>query len=1703
MPAQAMLYSHTPIENYHFKSLNAEKLDVIGGQWRTVEDKHGFIWFGGSGGLARYDGYEIKLYRHKPEDKYSLSSSYVTDMLIDEKQQLWISTLEGINLYDEDKDNFIRYNHDNNKPTGLSHKWVWDMDLDDEGNIWLATDGGGINKFSPATKKFKHFKHIPGNKNSLSSDANLKVIRDSEGMVWAGSKFKGVVRFDPINQKFTRYNFNKGNNKSLSNHNILALYEDKQKQVWVGTREGLNRFDTRTKRFTRYTHKENDSTSISNNIIRDIREDKHGNLWIATDGGGLCIYNYEKDNFTRFSRDETEIDGLVNNKIRSIFEDSSGQLWFGHYPSGVSLLDNYASAFFNYQRKPQNKYNLSNSDILAVDEDKKGNLWVGTEKGLNFINRKTGRIKQYLHSHSDNTSLPADAVISVLVDSYNEVWVGTWGGGIARFNRQTGNFHRYLKENNKTHEQLIASGATYTDLQAYQGRILYEDKNRTLWIGHEFGLSQYKRSKNKFKHYSHDSNDYTSILELGVNAILEDSKNNFWVGVDSGLALMNRETGKFKRYINDNINPYSISQGYITSIAEDAEQQLWIATGTNGVNYFDEKKQHFNKLNVSDGLADSRVGCILDDGQGDIWFATGRGLSRYNKQTKKFQTYSKEHGLAGSLYKRHNCLKTKNDELIFGSSKGLSLFKSENLAKNTQVPPVAITQFNLFNKAVSINDKNSRLEKPIHLSKVLNLNHQDSVFSIQFSALSYQMPGQNQYAYMLDGFDNDWVYSGTQRMATYTNLDPGQYIFKVKASNNEGVWNDEGQSLIINILPPLWLTPWAYALYAFIGLLILFLFMRSQGKKVRDAQEKLALRETVVTRLEHLDKLKDDFLANTSHELRTPLNGIIGITDSLMGGAAGKISPEMQNNLNMISASGKRLAHLVNDILDFSKLKNKQMTLHIKSIDVYQLADLVMKISQPSIGSKTITLENKIDPQIATVFADEDRLQQVFFNLIGNAIKFTNDGNIRLSATKQGDKVWIKVSDTGIGIAKEKLDNIFDSFAQIEEHNTRSQGGTGLGLTITKKIIELHEGNLKVNSEPNIGSTFSFSLPISGQEAENNLSSQTLDAVSKAANFDGPEFQEKEDLSLPATQYASKIKVQNLPQSHLENNLSKPKKAQKPSKFKILIVDDDAVNRQVLTNQLKEEKNYILEEASNGPKALELIDKYGPYDLVLLDIMMPMMSGFEVCKEVRKTYNIQEMPIIFLTAKNLIIDLADGFEVGANDFLTKPISLGELSSRVRTHLQLLDMNKNLERKVSQRTEEVTLAYTELKTLDNIVSTIHQELRFDRLLKVILHEAMILFPTADRAAYWNLDKEESAFKLTSTHNIVNFDNNLDTSETTEYETLSSEDIYKTYLNDESKLFDHIYLIDIQRLSKDAVYGTDLNSSRSALAIAMELDGEIVGVLVLASNRSSKTFISSKASTLHRFRSHVTSALTKSNLMNLLESQCTELENISVTDPLTGLGNRRFLYKHLDADIEKVLASHLSSSEQKTEASLATNQDFIFFILDIDHFKSINDTYGHVAGDKILTDMGMILNKLFRDTDYYIRWGGEEFVVIARFCNREKGPEMAEKIRSRISEFDFKISEELSIPTTCSIGFASYPFQLALPDHNNWENVLDVADTCLYAAKKSNRNAWVGLYADDNPDPNLVNKILDDVENTYTDKDIKIKTSFEGSKPLIWK
>jgi signal transduction histidine kinase/ligand-binding sensor domain-containing protein len=1216
------------------------------------QDSKGFMWFGTQEGLNRYDGYKFKQYKHDPTDAKTISDNYVWTLYEDKNGVLWIGTFFGLNRFDRERETFTHYKQNKDAPSGLSHNDVRVIYEDHDEDLWIGTGGGGLNKLDRKTGKFERFmSNTKSDKESLSHNDVRAIYEDGHGVLWIGTAGGGLNRFNRKTKKFTHYT---NENSNLNHHDVRTIYEDRHGVLWIGTRGGgLNHFNRETGKFTYYT---NENSNLSHHDVRTIYEDRAGGFWIGTYNGGLNkLYDREKMQFTHYKHDAANPHSLSKNEVLCIYEDQAGVLWIGTRGGGLNIYDRKNKNFNLYPYDVKNVERLNLNDVRAIYEDNSGVLWVGfLGGGLIRCDRKKDTLIQYKHDESDPYSLGHDEARAIREDRSGVLWVGTLGGGLNKLvNRKKGRFKRYM------HDEKDAGSLSSNDVLS-----VYEDRFGFLWIGTlGGGLNKFDPDPGRFVRYNHNEYEPSGLSGNQVRCIYEDRAGVLWIGTDEGLNKFHRETETFIRYKNNPRQPGSLSHNRVRCIYEDRSGVLWIGT-KGGLNKFDRNEEKFEHFREEDGLCNNVIYGILEDNRGNLWLSTNRGLSRFDPAAGTFKNYDFDDGLQGNEFNAGAYFKsTRTGEMFFGGINGFNAFFPGKIEDNLYVPPVVITDFLIFNKPVLPERKNpgSPLQKPIDQTGTLVLNHKQNVFSFEFAALHYASPGRNQYKYKLDGWDKHWNETDAEnRRATYTNLPSGDYIFRVKGSNKDGIWNNKGTSIRLRILPPPWKTWWAYTLYILAITGIITGYVLAQSKKVKKERLMARKEREMNRRLLQMDRLKDEFLSNTSHELRTPLNGIIGLTESLIDGAAGPVSQKLYHDLSMVVSSGKRLANLVNDIMDFTRLKSDSLQLQFKQLDLRSLTDVVFNINKSLIAGKNLELVNEIDPDFPAVKADEDRLEQVLHNLVGNAVKFTESGKVTVSAEVRDDMVYIRVADTGIGIPEEKFERIFESFAQVEGSMDRVYGGTGLGLAVTKKLVELHGGKIWVESTPGKGSCFTFTLPVfKGKAAE---------AAAKV----------KADVQVP--------RLEPLTQGPREEIPVGPGFTPADGDYHILVVDDDPINRQVIINRLSM-RNYTISEASGGHEALRALENRD-FDLILLDIMMPRMSGYEVCRRIRERFSFHELPVIFLTARNQVTDMVAAFNAGGSDFVSKPVYRDELLARIKTQLELLDINRKLEQKVKKRTREL-------------------------------------------------------------------------------------------------------------------------------------------------------------------------------------------------------------------------------------------------------------------------------------------------------------------------------------------------------------------------------------------------------------------------------
>lgn len=805
------------LDNIRFEHISSDDGLSQNAIFAILQDSHGFMWFGTEDGLNKYDGRNFTVYKHDSDNANSLSDDRIWAIHEDQQGNIWIGTLNGgLNRYDRNLDQFIHYRHDPDSLQSLINDEVLAVYEDSEGILWIGTREG-LDRFDKDTEIFIHYRYNPNNPSSLSANAVLSIYETSDGALWIGTDGGGLNRFDNETESFTHFSSHPNDPSSLSHNTVRAIYEDSFGTIWIGTDAGLNRMDREAETFTHFQNNPDDIQSLSHNSVQAIYEDPSGALWVGTNGGGLSRFDDETQTFTHYQNNPSDLFSLSHYSVYNIYQDREGVLWIGTWGGGLNklFLGELNFAYFNHD--PNDSNSLSSSDVRGIHEDQSGSLWVATDGGLNRFNRETGQWQHYLHDPDDPFSISSNIVGDIYEDQEGLLWIGTYNDkGINSFNPETERFTRYQ---NDPDDPLSFQGGLVSDI--------YQDREGILWIGtFDRGLNRYDPETETFSHYQSDSDDPDSIISDGVVSIYEDQQGQLWLGTLNGLDRLDRENNVFTHFQTDSQDSSSLSNNFVIIINEDSEGTLWIGT-SEGLNKFNPETTTFTQYREQDGLPSDFIYAILEDEKGYLWLSTNHGISRFDSQTETFRNFDLADGLQSNEFSGFSYYKSSSGEMFFGGINGFNSFYPDRVqADNLYRPQIALTQFSQGGQILD-------LAQTFDNASEIRLNWPNQFFEFEFSALSYVHPEENQYAYMLEGFDDDWNYVGTRAYGRYTNLPGGSYTLRIIGSNNDGIWNEDGASLMITIVPPIWETWWfrGIAIIAVVGSII-----GSYGLRVRNVE---------------------------------------------------------------------------------------------------------------------------------------------------------------------------------------------------------------------------------------------------------------------------------------------------------------------------------------------------------------------------------------------------------------------------------------------------------------------------------------------------------------------------------------------------------------------------------------------------------------------------------------------------------------------------------------------------------------------------------------------------------------------------------------------------------------------------------------------------------------------------------------------------
>lgn len=1174
--------------------------------YSILQDSCGFMWFGTDDGLSRFDGIKFKNY-YLSEYINATTSNSVKKIFIDRRGKMWIGLDSGIVIYDSQTDTFRPFNA--KTETGETiQTYVVDMIEDNDGEVWIATNGKGLYRFSPNDEiRLRVYRNIPGESNCISQNILMTLQQDSKQNIWIGTYSEGLCCFDKHKNTFVTY---KRSNlpDSLSDNSIQKILEDSHGNLWIGTfQNGLDLFNSATRTFTNYQDKS------PNNLlyhIHDIKEYRPGELFISSDNG-IGIFKADKGEIIQSDNPNLKIRTGANKFIYSIYIDKEESLWLGSYFDGIKFYSAFQNNF-KYYSCSLSATAQAGKVVNVIKEGKDDQYWIGTDdNGIFRFNAKTQEITPFRDAASIGTTYYC--IHDLLVDG-DKLYAATYGRGMEVFDLKTGKVESYLY--NPEDSTSISSSRVF---------ILYKASNGYIYVGTSNGICCYNPQQKKFTRMG--------SFAGRISAIIEDYHGKIWIGTSiSGLYSYNIKTGKTTAYQRSD-NPNSITKNVITTLAIDNRKRLWVGTYGQGLCRYNEDSDNFTRYDHLE-LPNKIITSIIPKGD-LLWISTNKGLAVYNPDTEYLKTYSKSNGLYNEQFTPRSGVESSDGKLFLGSTGGFCYFFPQDLRENTYNPPVVLTNMTIFGKEVQANIPDSPIQRSIGYTDEIILEYNQSMIGFDFAALSYIAPKENNYQYMLEGLDSGWQFTkGNNNHLSYANLPAGEYVLRIKGTNSDKIWSSNEIQLKIKVLPPFLQSQLAYIIYAIMLLIILLLTVWYYIKRT-EKRQKARMKRLNDEKEKELYNAKIDFFTNIAHEIRTPLSLIIGPLEYLMKTTS--INNVYGEYLSIIEQNYKRLYALVTQLLDFRKVDSGAYKL---SYDSYRVKDTIAKVTcifELSTRQKKISIDTSSISEKLTMITDEEAFTKIISNLLSNALKYAKS-RISVTAMENDSEIIITVTDDGIGITDQEKTKIFDAFYQVKNNSELNKLGIGIGLHMTRSLIQLMNGKIEAKDREDGKSGVAISVHFPKQAA-----------ISAA-----PPMKRVED-----TIIAEINAEEGEPESVLPDE---PIKKQ----YAVMVVDDNPEILDFLSKILSEE--YFVISASSGEEALLILEKNN-IDLIISDVMMEEMDGFELCGKIKTDINISHVPVILLTAKTDTESKIKGLESGADAYIEKPFSPFHLKAQLRNLLK--------------------------------------------------------------------------------------------------------------------------------------------------------------------------------------------------------------------------------------------------------------------------------------------------------------------------------------------------------------------------------------------------------------------------------------------------
>ncbi|WP_417444336.1 two-component regulator propeller domain-containing protein [Joostella sp.] len=1237
-----ILFAQETNKKFNFVSMMKDIPKV--GIYHINQDDNGFMWIGTNGaGLYRYDGIDYDSYRYVLNDSTSLSSSVVYCTFLDSKNRFWVGTEEGLNLYDQNNDQFLRIPSTKFEAEYNKSISVRNLIEDGEGNIFIGTFGAGLFKIAVEEHRIDkiEIEKIQSSKLNMDTPITIEAIAiDRDGKIYAGTNL-GIQEYDSQRNILKPSVFSK---EFYVKDHVKSLIIDEKNNIWAGTTSrGVYKASYN---INNDSFREIENYLISENPFFSIESLEDETLLFGTENDGMFHVDQQGNVLNNYKASNKDEKSLLSSSIWSLYQDKDNKIWLGYYNKGVAVYDPLYDKFKGLESLYNNHNSLQASSVTSIAEDKQGKLWVGMDGGgIDVIDRKKNN---YTHINTSLKSsykgLTSDYIQAIFIDSKQNIWAGSWDKGIF-----------FLKNGTKT----FINTTTKTTNGGLQSDVVVsfdEDSKGIIWIStYHKGLHSYNPKTGKYTHYNTSEFQKTGISYSDAWKVLVDSKDNIWLGTTNGLYKIEiKGNGNFminsmKSKMEEKYHNVTTAN-HILSLYESSDKNIWIGTKGAGLCKYDIANNTFIWYNKLNGLTLENVCGIIECENQNIWVSGNSGIVKVDTKINEFTNYTINDGLLSNDFNMNASYKNSTGEIYFGGYDGVDYFKPGEIDINKSENFLYLSELKIFNKKVFPTQEKSPLDRVIAETDSISFNNKQSVFTIEYSGVNHTRPEKNEYAYYLAGYEDTWNYVGSVKSATYTNLDPGNYIFKLKSSNNDGVWNTTPLELKITILPPWWKTSWAligYLSLFFIGLYLLNKLTqnRIRTKQLAKYEENKRIQE------KDLNEKKFQFFTNISHEFRTPLTLIMNPLNDIMSNDKLYLPEGVKSKHRIIQKNTARLHRLVNELLDFRKLELNKITLKAREFNLVGLTNDVLSYFKEEAHVKYIDLELITDEKDLLVWADLDMLEKVIFNLISNAFKATPEGGTisvslytkdelvtfpLVNESYKAKAVELVVSDTGIGIPKEEIDKMFERFYQVNSLNKTYYGGTGIGLEVVQSFIELHKGKIEVSSEVEDGTTFKIILP-KGKEHlnENEIYSDFYEQKKSNGRY--------------------------LQTNILTNKAEEDQPKDSIHQYSVLIVEDNIELRNYLKSELK--NHYRVITANNGKEGYDMAIEALP-DVIITDVIMPEMNGFEFCRCIKTDIKTSHIPLLMLTAKAKIEDRIEGIEIGADAYMVKPFDLRLLKLRL-------------------------------------------------------------------------------------------------------------------------------------------------------------------------------------------------------------------------------------------------------------------------------------------------------------------------------------------------------------------------------------------------------------------------------------------------------